>query len=374
MSTTNFTRLVNNQLTVWSRDLWAAARNYSFLNNFVGDGANAMVQRITELKQTAKGARAVITLVADLVGDGVVGDNQLEGNEEESKAYDQVIQLDQIRNAERLEGRMADQRSVVNFRQQAKDKLAYWLAERMDRLGFMTLSGISYNYTNQGALKIGSQFPLLSFAGDVTPPTANRHYQWSSASNKIVASNTATITAADTPTWAMLVQAKALAVSSFLRPVRTDDGVEVFNIFMSPQGIADLKQDANFITAWRYAMERGSKNPIFKGTPMGGANGIQLDGMNILEYRNVFTNTGAPSGQQWGSGGTVTGQRMLICGAQSLAMADIGLPKWVEKDFDYDNSPGISTSKIFGLKKPVFQSIYTGTTDDFGVMCVDTAI
>ncbi len=374
MSTTNFARLTTNQLTVWSRDIWEAARNYSFLHNFVGDSANAMVQRISELKQTSKGARAVYTLVTDLVGDGVVGDNQMEGNEESINAYDQAIQLDQIRNANRLEGRMADQNSVVAFRQQSKDKLAYWLANRVDQLGFLTLSGISYNYTNQGALKIGSQFPLLSFAGDVTAPTANRHYQWSASSNALVAPNTTALAATDTPSWAMLVQAKAQAVSSYMRPIRTDDGILVFNVFMSPQGMAALKQDSNFIQAWRYAMERGAKNPIFKGTPQGGSTGIMIDGLNILEYRNVYTNTGAPAGSQWGSTGNIPGQRVLICGAQSLCMADIGLPKWVEKDFDYDNSPGISISKIVGLKKPVFPSIYTGATDDFGVMCIDTAI
>jgi hypothetical protein len=70
----------------------------------------------------------------------------------------------------------------------------------------------------------------------------------------------------------------------------------------------------------------------------------------------------------------VDGQRVLMCGAQALAMADIMAPKWVEKKFDYDNSPGISIAKIIGLLKPVFPSQITGTKEDFGVVCVDTAI
>lgn len=371
---TNFAKLTNEQLTVWSRDLWRAARNTSFLNAFVGSGPDAMVQRITELKKGNKGARAVITLVQDLQGDGVVGDNQLEGNEEAMQSADQVINIDQIRHANRSEGQMAEQRSVVTFRDNSKNVLQYWLADRMDQLGFLTLSGVSYAYTTNGAARVGSQFPQLDFAGDVTVPTANRHFQWSSASSALVASNTASLAAADTPTWEMLVQLKAKAVSTYVKPLRTSGGILAYNVFMSPQGIAKLKLDPNFMEIWKYAMQRGNTNPLFKGTPMGGTQGMFIDGLNILEYRHVYNTTGAPSGSKWGSAGTQDGQRVLLCGAQALGFADIGLPRWIEKDFDYDNSPGISTAKIIGFKKPVFPSIYTGTTEDFGVICLDTAI
>ena len=44
-----------------------------------------------------KGARAVITLLADLTGDGVAGDRALEGNEEGMQTFDQVIRIDDYR-------------------------------------------------------------------------------------------------------------------------------------------------------------------------------------------------------------------------------------------------------------------------------------
>ena len=87
MATTNFAALTSEQLTVWSRDFWRVARNNSFINQFAGSGSNAMVQRITELTKSEKGARAVLTLLADMTGDGVTGDNTLEGNEEQLKAF-----------------------------------------------------------------------------------------------------------------------------------------------------------------------------------------------------------------------------------------------------------------------------------------------
>ena len=116
MAATNFAALTNEQLTTWSRDFWHEARNKTFIMRFAGDSENSMVQRITELRKTTDGARAVITLVNEATGDGVVGDNELEGNEEALTSSDMVIQLDQWRKAHKSAGKMSEQRSVVKFR------------------------------------------------------------------------------------------------------------------------------------------------------------------------------------------------------------------------------------------------------------------
>lgn len=375
MAFTNFGKLTDQQAMVWARDTWKEARNQSFfLSNFAGDGPNSMIQRITELKETKQGARAVITLVPDLEGDGVVGDNQLEGNEEEMKAYDQVIDYDQMRNANRLEGRMADLRSTVQFRSNSKNLLSYWAAERADQLVALTLSGVSYTKRTNGADRVGSQFSQLSFASAVTAPSANRHYRWVDSTDTLAAGATNAVAAADLPTWKMLAAIKAQAEVNNIRPIRTEDGIEIFNVFMHSKGIAALKRDPEFISAWTHAQKRGDENPLFKGTKRGGRQGFYIDGLNIMEYRNVYNTTGAASGSKWGAGGTIDGQRILVCGAQALAVADIGLPKWVEKDFDYDNSPGVSIAKLLGMLKPRWRSSITGTVEDFGVMVVDTAI
>ncbi|RYF27729.1 MAG: DUF4043 family protein, partial [Comamonadaceae bacterium] len=164
---TNFAALTSEQKTVWSMDLWKQARNYSFINKFLGTGPNSLIQHITELKKDEKGARAVITLLADLVGDGVAGDRTLEGNEEAGQTQDQVIRMDQLRHAQRHEGKMANQKSVVEFRGNAKDRLAYWLSDRLDQLAFLTMAGISYTKKPDGSTRVGSDLPFLEFAADV---------------------------------------------------------------------------------------------------------------------------------------------------------------------------------------------------------------
>ncbi|MGC8384898.1 DUF4043 family protein, partial [Pseudomonas aeruginosa] len=83
MAVTNFARLTPRQKIVWSRDVWSAARNQMFIKKFLGSDDGAMIQRITELTKDEKGEKVLIHLVADLVGDGVIGDNNREGMEEE---------------------------------------------------------------------------------------------------------------------------------------------------------------------------------------------------------------------------------------------------------------------------------------------------
>lgn len=369
---TNFAALTDEQLTAWERSVHKQARNVSFINNFSGE-LGAMVHRVTELTESQKGARAVMTLVADAEGDGVAGDNTLEGNEEALRSYDQVIQIDMLRHAHKSKGKMAEQRSVVKFRKEAKDVLAYWLADRWDQMALLTLSGVAYTYKTNGATRVGSQLNDLAFAADVTAPSTNRYTRWDATGGLITSSaSNADLVAADTPTWNMLVDLKAYAVDQYIKPVRTANGIDTYFIFMTPRGMAALKKSADFREIMKDAAARGDANQLFKGTGHG-PNGIYVDGLYIMEFRHVFNTLGASSGSKWG-GGTVDGQRVLLCGAQALGMADIGMPNWVEKDFDYNNQPGIALGKISGFKKPVYRSAVTGTDEDFSVICCDTAI
>ena len=366
MALTNFGALTQEQKTVWSMDLWKQARNQSFINKFLGKGPNSMIQHITELKKSEKGARAVITLLADLTGDGVAGDRTLEGNEEAMQSFDQVIRIDQLRHANRHEGRVADQKSIVEFRGNSKDVLAYWLADRMDQLAFLTLAGVGYSKTNRGAPRVGSDLQYLEFAQDVSAPSANRRLRWDgTAKTMTIGGSTSSIVAADTPTWEMLVQLKAYAKDHYIRGIKEDGGEETFHVFLTPQAMAKLKLDNNYMLNVRHAQQRGDGNVLFTGSS------VKIDGLYLHEFRHVYNTANAASGSKWGGTGTVDGCSIAFCGAQALGMADIGAPERVEKGFDYENQQGISVSKILGFLKPKFSSIYeSGSVEDFGVINV----
>ncbi|MCG3177615.1 MAG: hypothetical protein MOGMAGMI_02589 [Candidatus Omnitrophica bacterium] len=374
MSTTNFALLTNEQKTVWSRDLWEQARNLSFIGKFLGSDSNSLIQRITELKQTEKGARAVITLVHDMEGDGVAGDRTLEGNEESMRSSDLVIRVDQLRNANRNEGKMAEQKSVVNFRSQSRDKLAYWLSDRIDQLAFLSLAGVSYANKNSGGTRTGSDLTNLEFAADVAAPSAKRYGQWDEGTKSILwGTGTGSIVAGavgtgDYPCWEMLVQAKAYAKDHYIRGVREKGGEETYHVFFSPQAMARLKLDPTFMQNVRHAQTRDSSNPLFSGST------IKIDGLYLHEFRHVYNTRTAASGSKWGAGGAIDGCQVLFCGAQALGFADLGEPEWNEKEFDYGNQQGIETGKILGFRKPQFYTQYSGgTTEDFGVLSLYTA-
>lgn len=366
---TNFALLTSEQKTAWSLDLWAQARNMSFTNQFLGASSNSMIQHITELKKSEKGARAVITLLADLEGDGIAGDRTLEGMEEQMKSYDQVIRIDQLRHANRHEGRMADQKSIVNFRVESRDKLAYWLGDRIDQLAFLTLSGVAYSQKNSGAARVGSDLPYLEFAADVVAPSAKRYGRYNNTSKQIEwGTGTSAVAATDTPAWELFVAAKAYAKDNYMRGIKEKGGEECFHVFLTPTAMGRLKLDPTYIQNLRYAQSRGADNALFTGSS------VKIDGLYIHEFRHVYNTRLAASGSKWGAGGAIDGQQMLFCGAQAMGMADIGNAEWVEKGFDYENQQGISTGKIVGFKKPQFYTQYSGSTvEDFGVLSIYTA-
>lgn len=381
MATTNFSTLSEGQLTAWSRDFWRVARNMSFINQFAGSGSNAMVQRVTELTKSEKGAKAVITLLADMTGDGITGDNTLEGNEEALRAYDISIELDQLRFANRLAGRMADQKVVVNFREQSRDALAYAMADRIDQLAFLTLSGVAYTHKNNGGLRTtsataGHELVDLEFASDVSAPTNGRHKRVSG--NDLAAGDTTAVTATDILKYRHIVDLKAYAKDQYIRGIRGAGNDEMFHLFVTPQQMADLKLDSDFLANVRNAGVRGSQNQLFAGS-----SSLMVDGVMVHEFRHVFSTEGATTGAsgnagaagyKWGANANVVGARALFCGAQALALADIGLPDITEDTFDYGNQSGISIGKIFGLRKPKFnQDVHATAVQDFGVICLDTA-
>lgn len=363
MGATNFALLTNEQKTAWSLSFWKQARNLSFVNRFLGKDSNSLFQHITELKKAEKGARAVITLLADLEGDGVVGDRTLEGNEEQLKSYDQVIRIDQLRNANRHEGAMADQKSVVSFRENSRDKLAYWLADRIDQLAFLTLAGLSYTVKNSGGTRVGSDLRNLEFAADVSAPTSKRVVRWDGAAKNIVVGGASSaVVVGDTPMWELFVQLKAYAKENYIRGVMVD-GEETYHAFLSPMAMSRLKLDPTYLQNLRHAQAKGANEKLFSG------GSVKIDGIVLHEFRHVPNTRLAASGSKYGAGGLIEGCQMLFCGAQALGMADIGNPGWVEKEFDYDNQPGISINKILGFLKPKFASQYNnGTVEDFGVI------
>lgn len=362
MSMTNFAALTPQQKLVWSRDVWKAARDQMFLKKFTGTSESSMIQRVTELTKTEKGEQCIIHLVADLVGDGVIGDNEREGNEEAMQSYSQIITIDQLSHSVRNKGKLAEQKTVIKFRETGKDRLAYWLANRGDQLGMLTMSGIGYSVQNNGAVRVNSPFPNLAFAADVSAPSAKRSVMWDGTA--LVPSVTADIASTFVLSYKAIVDMIAYAKEHYVKPLMSG-GKEYYVILLHPNSLAQLKKDPDYQRAVVTALPRNADNPFFTGGT------VTIDGAVLHEHRLVYTTKGAASGAKWGASGAVNGTRTLLCGAQALAMADLGAPEWDEKTFQYGSQQGINIDKMIGFKKPKFMSIYDNSVEDFGIVAVD---
>jgi N4-gp56 family major capsid protein len=377
MAQTNFALLTAEQKTVWSRTLWRDARELSFLSKFLGKGERSVVQVITELTTSEKGERVLMHLLADLVGDGVANDNEREGQEEAMKSYTEDITIGLLSHGVRDTGKLANQKTVISFRENARDVLAYWLANRIDQLAILTLSGIAYTYNVDGStrgVEQGSALAELAFAADVTAPTANRHVRVSGNNTGghtytgLVAGNTATMTVDDKLTYEALVDLGVYAKTNYVKGLM-EGGKEYFILLLRPEGVAQLKKDADYKNAIWQGAPRSDTNPFFSGAT------VTVDGLVIHEHRMVFNTKGATSGvDKWGSGSDIDGSRGLLLGSQALGMIDLTSPAWNEKMFQYDSSVGINVDKMLGFRKPRFHSAWTDSVEDFGVIAVDHAI
>jgi N4-gp56 family major capsid protein len=364
---TDFGALTEAQKRIWAGETWTQGRDESFWFSmgFIGKNETDMsrpIHRITKLTETERGTECVMQLVLDMQGDGVVGNNVLEGNEESLVNDAQTIRIDHLRHGVKSKGSMAEQATVIRFRATAKDKLAFWLADKVDELCFLTIAGRSYTLRTDGSTRGASQLSQLAFAADVAAASSGRILHAGSATNE------GSLTANDTVSWNFLVGAKAFAERKRLKPIR-DGGKNYYAVVLSTEGLRDLLKDSTYQTIVSRAAERGSKNPLFQNAV------AVVQGLVIHSHAKVFNTLGLTSGNRWGAGGTIHGAQHILMGAQALGLATIGNSQMAESDTtDYGDKPGIAFGRKFGLLKPQFKSVYDGNNrEDFGVISLKTA-
>lgn len=365
MTATDFGALTTAQKKVWAGKLWLQFRDDSFWqsNGFIGTNMNTPIHRVDELTKTSKGLECVMQIVNDLESDGVVGDNDLTGNEEQMVNDAQTIKIDLLANAVKSKGQMSEQATVIRFREQAKDKLAFWLPDKIDELMFLTAAGREYSLKTDLSTRSSSQLPQLAFASDVEAASTNRIKYAGSATSE------ATLTATDKMSWTVCVAAKTYARRQGVRPIR-QGGKEYYAMVMSPEQRRDLLLDSTYQTIVGRAAERGIKNPLFNNSL------AVVDGLILYEHRKVINTTGLTSGvDKWGSASTVEGAQATLFGAGGMGFTNLGGGEWAEADqTDYNRKPGIGYSQMLGLLKPQYKPTGSSASrEDYGVVAVKTA-
>lgn len=367
MAFTALGALQPEQKRAWVRESIRAFREKFFFKNWMGTSEDSVIQLVKELKKTETGDRAMIGLVPDMASPGVVGDNTLEDREDSLEADWIELPCDQLRNGLKSKGRVDNQRSVLDFRKEARDKLGYWRAQICEELLILTASGVGYQYRTDGALRDNrgqDDLTELAFAGSVSAPSSERHFRYTATG--IDVGDTTQIASSSVPKYGSLVDLHAEARSRGIKTIRIG-GIDCLVYLCHPKHFAQLKKDSDFREAVIHANERGMKHPILTGAT------VTMDGLVIHTNNRVYNTLRAASGSKWGAGYAINGTRSLLMGAQAMGFADLwGAADWYEGKKDHDNKDVISIAMYIGMLKTKFKSdLAMSAPQDFGLFAID---
>jgi N4-gp56 family major capsid protein len=334
MSDTDYA--LNSPLAVkrWSSELMKEALKKTHLLQFMGEDSNNIIQVKTELNKGA-GDRITFGIRQQLRGAGVKGDNTLEGNEEALETYTQNVTIDQLRHAVRSKGKMSEQRVPFKVRDEARDGLADWWADRNDTVGFNQLSG---NTEQSDDRYYGFNAPVAPDADHIVFPGA------------ATAETSLSATTAFRFSLSMIDKAKERAVTATnaMRPVMVGNK-KLFVALLHPFSVTALRlstSDSQWQDIQQALLQGGQidDNPLFTG-----ALGLYNETVLHMSTRVPLV-LGATAG---------TVARNLFLGAQAASWAyGRGHGKntydWNEELFDYKSKLGVEAGCIFGAVKNRF--------------------
>ena len=346
MSATEFPLGSPMAAKLWSRKTFYEALAQTHMSQFTGTDASSLVQVLDETQKSA-GDTVYVPLLVDLAGDGVSEGEALEGMEESLTYYRDGVVINELAHAVRLKERIDAQRVPMRLREDARQRLQQWLANRMDEIFFNQLAG---NTAQTSAVRYGFNAP--------TAPTTT------SGDSRIIyadggSTTEASLTASQTFALTMLDTAVNIAkrTSPLIRPVKVGSQ-EYYVCFIHPDQARSLRQSTNtgsWLDLQKAAMTGGEieNNPIFTGA-LGIYNNVVLHENRRVPLAPGLTNV----------------RRAIFCGAQAAVMAyGKGYGEggdWIEDVFDYEREFGVSYQTIFGMKKTVFNS------KDFATIVVST--
>jgi N4-gp56 family major capsid protein len=349
MAVTNYGVNANEAVKLWSRRLAREALKATYIQKFIGEGDDSVIQMRNDTKK-GPGDRVRVTLRMQLTGDGIQGDGTLEGNEESLTTYTDDFLINQLRHAVRSSGKMSEQRIPFSVREEAMSGLRDWWAERWDTWFFNQICGYTVQtdtrYTGNNAV--------------IAPSTGRKVFATGSADETVNASSSSVMTLT------MIEKAVEAAKLStpLMRPININGGKH-YVMFLHPYQVYDLRTSTStgqWLDIQKAAMSGGKvgENPIFTGA-LGMYNNVVLHESTRVT-QGVHSTTGAAQ---------TSTRRAVLCGAQAGVMGfgqghSFKEYDWSEELFDYGNQLGVKAGCIGGLKKSVYNSV------DFGTITVST--
>jgi N4-gp56 family major capsid protein len=352
---------VNDALAVklWSKKLAQEALKATAIAPLIGEGMDSIIVKRTETSKSA-GDRVTYGLRTQLRGRGVSEGQTLEGNEESLTTWSDALTINELNHAVRIknEGTIDNQRILFNAREEAKNGLRDWYADRMSVGFFMQVCGYTGTSITVEGANIATGGVIFGFNAPTAPSTNRIIRAGAQATDQALTSgNLFDLTLID--------RAVALAKTANprIRPIKVD-GADKYVMYLHPFQVFSMRTSTT-TGQWldiTKAVYQGSRqnNPIYSGA-LGEYNGVIL-----REAEHVTTGVNSSSSAE-----ITTVRRAVLLGAQAATIA-FGQGrgeteyKWQEETFDYERELGVAVKTIFGMKKCVFNN------EDFGSIVVST--
>jgi N4-gp56 family major capsid protein len=134
--------LTNDALTrkKWAKELFRAMLPEVEFNDLIGTDTNAHVQRKLDLAK-GEGDSVTFGIRLPLTGEGVVGDDTVEGNEEKLRFRNFKATIQELNHAVDTGGKMEQQRVPYNLVEEGKMALQEWWGQRLSTYLFAVLCG-----------------------------------------------------------------------------------------------------------------------------------------------------------------------------------------------------------------------------------------
>lgn len=346
---------------LWSPALAVEAENKQYFKKFMGTGEDSMIKIQSELSKK-EGDRIRVGLRMKLSGDGIEGDNAIEGTsaEEALEYFYCDVLIDQRRKGTKSKGKMSEQRVPYNIRKHGMDALSTWFAEDYDQLIMIYLSG-SRGFDTSFHVPLG-------FTGRANNTVANLE------TGRIIYGGTASaiteITAQDKMSISLVEKCNAFAdtVDPMIQPFMIN-GEKKFVLLMHTFQKYDLRtsvSDNDWLRIHRDIDDKTS--PIYQNA-LGEYGGVILhDHRNVIQF-NTTTTPATSAG--------ITAARALFLGAQAGIIAfggatDMNRYSWHEETDDRGNQLVITGGSIWGCVRSTFDHDDDGTAETFGLIGVDT--
>lgn len=362
MSYTSFAVGDAYAVKLWEKTLAVAERQSLDIAPLIGSSANSIIQLKPQTQKSA-GDKITIGLRARLQGDGLSESDVAEGNGEGLSIYSDAFYINELGHVVGVKsGNTIDaQRVPFDLREEAKEALAMWWA---DRLSYWFFNQVCGNTAQTNTKYTGMNAALA--------PTANR---------KCFAGTSGSVTADEglnssyPMTLDLIDRAVTIArvgdTQQRVRPIKVG-GQEKYVVYLHPYQVRDLRTNTSsgqWLDITKFALSGGtnqSSNPIYTGA-LGEYNGCIL-----RQSQDVATGVNSSSGAA-----ITTVRRAVLLGAQAAVIAygrkgnSANRYRWNEELLDHKRKLEVSAWAVAGMKKTVWKDL-SGNAQDFGTVTIST--